>query len=190
MLSDLILNREELVSIINYACQKSFQRIECFDSSNLSIINNGKKITVMRSSHNFFLCFRQIIEVTCAVNPFMPTVPTFVVRETDVSRHNGRASGSPIMPRDVSLSDSKCWNGGHEWVIKGNIVCSSSLSRMGLHSREIISESCPSGCPINYLNAFIYLSSEGRLFLTLKAFDMRCDMIECKLNMKYLTLQF
>ena len=19
------------------------------------------------------------------------------------------------MPRDVSLSDSKCWNGGHEW---------------------------------------------------------------------------
>ena len=20
------------------------------------------------------------------------------------------------MPRDVSLSDSKCWNGGHEWV--------------------------------------------------------------------------
>ena len=21
------------------------------------------------------------------------------------------------MPRDVSLSDSKCWNGEHEWVI-------------------------------------------------------------------------
>ena len=21
------------------------------------------------------------------------------------------------MPRDVSLSDSKCWNGGHEWLI-------------------------------------------------------------------------
>ena len=21
------------------------------------------------------------------------------------------------MPRDVSLSDSKCWNGGHEWVL-------------------------------------------------------------------------
>ena len=20
------------------------------------------------------------------------------------------------MPRDVSLSDRKCWNGGHEWV--------------------------------------------------------------------------
>ena len=25
--------------------------------------------------------------------------------------------GAPIMPRDASLSsDSKCWNGGHEWV--------------------------------------------------------------------------
>ena len=23
------------------------------------------------------------------------------------------------MPRDVSLSDSKCWNGGHEWVNVG-----------------------------------------------------------------------
>ena len=22
------------------------------------------------------------------------------------------------MPRDISLSDSKCWNGGHEWVNK------------------------------------------------------------------------
>ena len=20
------------------------------------------------------------------------------------------------MPRDISFSDSKCWNGGHEWV--------------------------------------------------------------------------
>ena len=72
----------------------------------------------------------------CALNPFMPTVPTFAVRETDVSRHNGGTSGAPlkphrddsalrallrggvqgghprfpIMPRDVSLSDSKCWN--------------------------------------------------------------------------------
>ena len=28
----------------------------------------------------------------------------------------GDTRGSPIMPRDVGLSDSKCWNGGHEWV--------------------------------------------------------------------------
>ena len=61
----------------------------------------------------------------------MPTVPTFAVRETDVSRHNGGTSSVPlkplrddsalralssmgglprIMPRDVILSDSKCWN--------------------------------------------------------------------------------
>ena len=31
-------------------------------------------------------------------NPFLPTVPTFAVRETDVSRHNGGTSGPPIMP--------------------------------------------------------------------------------------------
>ena len=70
------------------------------------------------------------------LNPFMPTVPTFAVRETDVSRHNGGTSGAPlkplrddsalkvlssrhpIMPRDVSLSDSKCWNGGQKLVTK------------------------------------------------------------------------
>ena len=40
----------------------------------------------------------------------MPTVPTFAVRETDVSRHNGGTRSAPIIPRDVSLSDSKCWN--------------------------------------------------------------------------------
>ena len=61
-------------------------------------------------------------------NPFMPTVPTFAVRETDVSRHNGGTSGAPLKPiRDNSAlrvlsslegfkGGSKCWNGGHEWV--------------------------------------------------------------------------
>ena len=28
----------------------------------------------------------------------MPTVPTFAVRETDVSRHNGGTSGAPLKP--------------------------------------------------------------------------------------------
>ena len=28
----------------------------------------------------------------------------------------GGTRGAPIMPRDVSLSDSKCWNGGQKWV--------------------------------------------------------------------------
>ena len=36
-------------------------------------------------------------------NPFMPTVQTFAVRETDVSRHNGGTSGAPLKPlRDDS----------------------------------------------------------------------------------------
>ena len=30
-----------------------------------------------------------------AINPFMPTVPTFAVRETDVSWHNGETLGGP-----------------------------------------------------------------------------------------------
>ena len=34
-------------------------------------------------------------------NQFLPTVPTFAVRETDVCRHNGGTRGSPIMPRDA-----------------------------------------------------------------------------------------
>merc|ERR1719452_35552 len=49
---------------------------------------------------------------------FMPTVQTFAVREADVLRHNGGTRGSPIMPRDASLSDSKCWNGGQKLVAK------------------------------------------------------------------------
>ena len=34
-------------------------------------------------------------------NQFLPTVPTFAVRETDVSRHNGRTSGDPLKPLRV-----------------------------------------------------------------------------------------
>ena len=37
------------------------------------------------------------------INPFLLTVPTFAVRETDVSRHNGGTSGAPLKPlRDDS----------------------------------------------------------------------------------------
>ena len=37
-------------------------------------------------------------------NPFLPTVPTFAVRETDVSRHNWGTSGAPLKPlRDDRL---------------------------------------------------------------------------------------
>ena len=41
--------------------------------------------------------------LSLSVNPFMPTVPTFAVRETCVSRHNGGAAGAPLKPlRDDS----------------------------------------------------------------------------------------
>ena len=30
------------------------------------------------------------------INQFLPTVPTFAVRETDVSQHNGGTSGAPL----------------------------------------------------------------------------------------------
>ena len=35
----------------------------------------------------------------------------------------GDTRGSPIMPRDVSLSDSKCLNWGNEWVNKTTELC-------------------------------------------------------------------
>ena len=42
-------------------------------------------------------------------NPFFPTVPTFAVRETDVSRHNGGPSGAPLKPfRDDSALRPWC----------------------------------------------------------------------------------
>ena len=39
----------------------------------------------------------------CTLNSFLPSIPTFAVRETDVSRYNGGASGAPLKPlRDDS----------------------------------------------------------------------------------------
>ena len=68
-------------------------------------------------------------------NPFLPTVPTLAFRETDVSRHNGGASGTSLKPlRDDSAlralstvsqtandgTVGKNWlrirNGGQKWV--------------------------------------------------------------------------
>ena len=34
----------------------------------------------------------------------------------DSEGFKGGTRGAPIMPRDVSLSDSTCWNGGNKWV--------------------------------------------------------------------------
>ena len=43
------------------------------------------------------------------------------------------------MPRDVSLSDSKCWNGGHEWD-KSTIVVLQAIS----HGRAYTYDVCVS----------------------------------------------
>ena len=53
-----------------------------------------------------------------SINPFLPTVPTFAVRETDVSRHNGGTSGAPLKPfrDDRALRALSSLGGGHEWV--------------------------------------------------------------------------
>ena len=39
---------------------------------------------------------RQLVSRDLNCNPFMPTVPTFAVRETYVSRHNRGTSGDPL----------------------------------------------------------------------------------------------
>ena len=55
--------------------------------------------------------------ITLLLNPLMPSGAFNICCPRDcVSRHNGGTRGAHIMPRDVSLSDSKCLNGGHEWV--------------------------------------------------------------------------
>ena len=47
--------------------------------------------------------YRKSFVEIASLNPSMPTVPTFAVRDTDVSRHNGGTSGPPLKPlRDDS----------------------------------------------------------------------------------------
>ena len=51
----------------------------------------------------FYRCYIWICYLLLIVNPFMPTVQTFAVRETDVFRYNGGISGAPLKPlRDDS----------------------------------------------------------------------------------------
>ena len=59
------------------------------------------------------------------------------------------------MPRDVSLSDSKCWNSGHEWV--KNAIKLIPATRSCTH-REIFSESLLNQTKIRlYLFIGLYL---------------------------------
>ena len=62
-----------------------------------SLANAGQKATRV-----FPKLFSACI-FSAPLNPFLPTVLTFAVRETVVSRHNGGASGAPLKPlRDDS----------------------------------------------------------------------------------------
>ena len=48
-------------------------------------------------------CSRNRFVQLLTLNQFLPTIPTFAVRETDVSRHNGGTLGVPLKPlRDDS----------------------------------------------------------------------------------------
>ena len=61
----------------------------------------------------------------------MPTVPTFAVRETDVSRHNGGTSGAPLKPlRDDSALRALSSLGGLRGAPKVPPLCrETSVSR-------------------------------------------------------------
>ena len=55
-----------------------------------------------------------------SLNPFMPTVQTFTVRETSVSRHNGGTSGAPLKPLrdDSAMRALSSLRGGQKLVAK------------------------------------------------------------------------
>ena len=52
---------------------------------------------------NLTVVWKKVEPLHLFINPFLPTVPAFAVRETDVSRHDGGTSGAPLKPlRDDS----------------------------------------------------------------------------------------
>ena len=64
-------------------------------------------------------------------NQFLPTVPTFDVRETDVSRHNGGASGASLKP----LRDDSALRALYRlWAVCINIIINILMS---LNKKEL-----------------------------------------------------
>ena len=53
---------------------------------------------------------------TIQINPFLPSVPTFAVRETDDSRHNGGNSGPPLNPSETIVLSEHYRLGGKNWI--------------------------------------------------------------------------
>ena len=80
-----------------------------------------------------------------SLNPFMPTVPTFAVRETDVSQHNGGTSGAPFKPirDDTALrarSSLRGLRGAHEVPPLGR-----ETQSLGQHMLELSGENATVG---------------------------------------------
>ena len=50
----------------------------------------------------------------------------------------GGTRSAPIIPRHVSLSDSKCWNGGHEWVREMLLHLIQVQSLLGPHIEDMM----------------------------------------------------
>ena len=57
-----------------------------------------------------YVCSRVRFFMLLHLNPFFPTVPTFAVRETDVSRHDGGTSGAPLKPLGQQMLELGCEN--------------------------------------------------------------------------------
>ena len=66
------------------------------------------------------------------LNPFLPTVPTFAVRETNVSWHNGGNSGAPLKTlRDDSALRALSSLSGQKWIKQSDACgCQISLNKL------------------------------------------------------------
>ena len=95
------INAYDIIAIFNDVFNNMFrqdQQTDVLKNSNLTEIENLDAIL----DNACDLC--PTSSVSQVINAFMPTVPTFAVRETDVSRHNGGTSGAPLKPlRDDSV---------------------------------------------------------------------------------------
>ena len=64
-------------------------------------VMDGKAV----GKHSFQVVVQHLLRLVAQhlpnINQFLPTIPTFSVRETDVSRHNGDTSGAPLKPLRV-----------------------------------------------------------------------------------------
>ena len=69
----------------------------------------------------------------------MPTVPTFAVRETDVSQHNGGTSGAPLKPlRDDSALRALSSHGQQMLDRWAKIGCeNATVGKNGLRSNYV-----------------------------------------------------